>query len=104
MWLALRSFACLLSISNYDVILADIVEENKICLLCWWMRCHVEHCLCLRFVDQECNIREEFISFMKLERVHAVDTASAILLCIENLSGKSRLKLSVARAMMGHQG
>ena len=47
---------------------------------------NVEHLPnCLRFVDQECNICEEFISFVKLERVRAVDIASAIIFSIENL-------------------
>ena len=37
------------------------------------------------FYDQECNIHEELISFMKMERVRAVDSASAIISSIENL-------------------
>ena len=47
---------------------------------------NVEHLpICLRFVDGECNIREEFIGFVKLERVRAVDIADAIIHTIENL-------------------
>ena len=35
--------------------------------------------ICIRFVDSECNIREEFIAFIKLERVRAVDISDAII-------------------------
>ena len=40
---------------------------------------------CLRFADKECEIREEFIVFVKLERVRAVDIANAIVQSLENL-------------------
>ena len=46
----------------------------------------VEHMpVCLRFVDKECDIWEEFIGFVKLQRVRAVDIADAIVTTIENL-------------------
>ena len=35
--------------------------------------------LCLRFVDDKSEIREEFVTFLKLERVRAVDIANALL-------------------------
>ena len=56
-------------IPGYDVILTDIVAEVKnskyFSVLADEVSCHnVEHLpLCLRFVDGECNIREEFIAF-----------------------------------------
>ena len=34
--------------------------------------------ICIRFVDDECDIREEFIGFVKLERVRAIDIVNAI--------------------------
>ena len=49
--------------------------------------CHnVEHMpICLHFVDKECDIREEIVGFVKLQRVRAVDIAEAIVATIENL-------------------
>ena len=41
--------------------------------------------MCLRFVHSSCNIREELITFVKLERVRAVDIVDAITQSIENL-------------------
>ena len=51
------------------------------------MSCHsVEHLpICIRFVDSECNIREEFIAFIKLGRVRAVDVSDAIIKSLENI-------------------
>ena len=50
--------------------------------------CHnVEYLLlCLRFIDYANNIREEFISFAKIERVRAADIGNAIMQCLEGLS------------------
>ena len=43
---------------------------------------NVEHlALCLRFVDQSCDIREEFVALVKLQRVRTLDISSAILGC-----------------------
>ena len=36
-------------------------------------------------MDSECNICEEFIAFLKLNRIGAVDIADAIVQCLENL-------------------
>ncbi len=41
--------------------------------------------ICLRFVDDHCEIREEFIGFVKLKRVRAIDITEAIIHSIENL-------------------
>ena len=47
---------------------------------------NVEHlALCLRFVDENCVIREEFVSFVKLDRVRAQDIANSIISAIEGL-------------------
>ena len=86
-----RSQNDIINIIGYDVILTDIVAELKnskyFSVLADEVSCHnVEHLpLCLRFVDGECNIREEFIAFLKLERVRATDIADAIIECLENL-------------------
>uniref|UniRef100_A0A1X7T3R3 DUF4371 domain-containing protein n=1 Tax=Amphimedon queenslandica TaxID=400682 RepID=A0A1X7T3R3_AMPQE len=44
---------------------------------------HLPICIC--FVDNENCIREEFVSFIKLQRVRAIDVANAIVTCIQNL-------------------
>ena len=47
---------------------------------------NVEHMpICLRFIDKECDIREEFVGFVNLQRVRAVNFADAIVSTIENL-------------------
>ena len=55
--------------AKFYSILADEVSSHN-----------VEHlCFCLRFVDDQAQIREEFITFLKLERVRAVDITDAIV-------------------------
>ena len=68
----LKTFA---ETAQYFSVLADEVS------------CHnVEHLpICLLYVDGECNIREEFVAFVKLDRVRATDIANAIIECVENL-------------------
>ena len=61
--------------ATYFSVLADEVISHN-----------VEHMpICLRFVDKECNIREEFVAFVRLERVRAVDIADSILETLNNL-------------------
>ena len=61
--------------AKFYSILADEVSSHN-----------VEHlCFCLRFVDDQAQIREEFITFLKLERVRAVDITDAIVKCLEGL-------------------
>lgn len=54
-------------IIGYDIILAGIVDEIKTSRFFSVMAGHhVEHLpICLRFVDKDCDIREEFIGFVK---------------------------------------
>ncbi len=86
-----KSQNAFINVIGYDMILADIISEIKTAkffsVLADEVSSHnIEHlAICLRFVDQECNIREEFISFIQMERVRAVDIASAIISSIENL-------------------
>ena len=76
---------------GYDVILANIIAEIKTAqyfsVLADEVSCHnVEHLpICLRYVDGECYIREEFVAFVKLDQVRATDNADAIIECVENL-------------------
>ena len=45
---------------------------------------NVEHMpICLRFVDKKYNIREDFMTFVRLERVRASDITKAIVDSIE---------------------
>ncbi len=69
-----KSQNAFINVIGYDMILADIISEIKAAkffsVLADEVSSHnIEHlAICLRFVDQECNIREEFISFIKMER------------------------------------
>ena len=67
-----------INVIGYDNILSDIVDE---------VSCHnFEHLpICICFVDSEFNIREDFITFIKLGRVRAVDNSDAIIQSLENI-------------------
>ena len=90
---------------GHDIILANIVAEVKqskfYSVLADEVSCHnVEQLpVCLRFVDSDGSIREEFVAFLKLNRVRAVDIADALVKCLENLG----LSLSELRGQ-GYDG
>ncbi len=81
----------LINIIGYDVILSKIVSEVKrakyYSVLADEVSCHnVEHLpICIRFVDVNDDVCEDFISFIKLERVRAADIASAIVQSLEGI-------------------
>ncbi len=81
----------IINVIGYDIILAGIVHEIKaskfFSVIADEVSSHgVEHLtICLRFVDDHCEIREEFIGFVKLKRVRAIDITEAIINSIENL-------------------
>ena len=81
----------IISVIGYDVIRAKIILEVKKARFYSIMADEVsshneEHLpLCLRFVDENSEIREEFVNFLKLERVRAVDITNAIVSCLEGL-------------------
>jgi len=56
-------------------ILADEVSSHNVE--------HIE--LCLHFVDENCDVQEKFIGFVKLQRVRANDIANAIITTLEDL-------------------
>ena len=61
--------------ARFFSVLADEVSSHN-----------VEHlALCLHFVDEKCDIREEFVTFVKLERVRASDITTAIINTLEGL-------------------
>ena len=100
-----RSQNEIINVIGHDIILADIVAEVKqskfYSVLADEVSCHnVEQLpVCLRFVDSEGSIREEFVAFLKLNRVRAVDIADALVKCLENLG----LSLSELRGQ-GYDG
>ena len=61
-----RSRSEIINVIEYDYILSDLITEINV--LADEVSCHtVEHLP--SFVDSNCNIREEFIAFIKLGRV-----------------------------------
>ena len=81
----------IINIIGHDIIqeriLADVKDAGYFSVLADEVSCHnVEYMpLCLHFVDGKSHIREEFISFTKLERVRAKDITAAIITNIEGL-------------------
>ena len=81
----------IINVIGYDLLLNTIISEVKeaifFSVLADEVSSHnVEHlAMCLRFVDSECNIREEFVAFIKLSRVRASDIADSILTTLVNL-------------------
>ncbi len=100
-----RSQNEIINVIGHDIILANIVAEVKQCkfysVLADEVSCHnVEQLpVCLRFVDSKGSIREEFVAFLKLNRVRAVDIADALVKCLENFG----LSLSELRGQ-GYDG
>ena len=90
-YLSPRSQNDIISVIGYDVVRANIIEEIRkaryFSVLADEVSCHnVEHMpLCLRFVDDKCDIREDFVAFLRLDRVRASDITEAIVSSIEGL-------------------
>ena len=90
-YLSPRSQNDLINIIGWDVIRSGIVAEIKkavfFSVLGDEVSGHnVEHMpLCIWFVDEASEIREEFMGFVKLQRVRAIDIADAIVSTIEGL-------------------
>ena len=74
----------IINIIANDIILPDLVTEVKGCpffsILADEVTSHnTEHlAICIHFVDAAMSIREEFVSFVKLARVRAMDIANAL--------------------------
>ena len=68
-------------------IISEIIETKFFSILADEVTSHnVEHlALCIRFVDAKCDIREEFVAFVQLQRVRASDITNAIISKIEEL-------------------
>lgn len=81
----------LIEVMGYDIIRKGIVDEVQqakyFSVMADEVTSHnVEHLpICLRFVDAHNNIREEFIAFIRMERVRAVDISCAIIATLEGL-------------------
>ncbi len=79
----------IINIICFDVILSSIISDIKnaryFSALADEVSCHnEEHSpICICFVDHSDEIREEFVTFVKLERVRANDIANAIIQSLE---------------------
>lgn len=88
-YLSPRSQNEIINVIGYDVIRANIISEVKeakfYSVLADEVSSHnIEHLpLCIRFVDAKSEIPEEFVAFIRLERVRAVDIADAIVGSLE---------------------
>ena len=91
----------LIEVMGKHMILKDLFNELKeatfFAILADEVTSHnVEHLsLCVHFVDKECNIREEFLTFVALQRITGEQIADAILnflaendIAVENLRGQ----------------
>ena len=81
----------IINIIGYDILRNSIVEDIKeakfFSVLADEVSNHnVEHlAVCLRYVEANYNIREDFVTFIKLERVRAIDISEAITGSVEEL-------------------
>ena len=75
----------IIDIIGFDVIRASIITEiqkaRHFSIMADEVSSHnVEHMtLCIRYVDESCDIQEKFIAFLKLQRVRASDITNAIV-------------------------
>ena len=90
-YLSPKSQNDIINVIGYDVVRSKIVDEIRkagfFSVLADEVSSHnVEHMpICLRFVDEACDIREDFVAFVRLDRVRATDIAKAIVDTIEEL-------------------
>lgn len=70
----------IINIVGYDIIRANSVLADEVSSHA------VEHlAICLHFVDEQCDVREEFVSFGKMQRVRAIDISNGIVSSLEGL-------------------
>ena len=90
----------IIEVIGFDLICTSIINEVKTAMfysvLADEVSGHnVEHlALCLRFVDDKCDVQEKFVGFVKLQRVRANDIANAIVTTLED-----DLKLSLVHLL-----
>ena len=96
----------IINVIGYDLILTNVISEVKDAATFYFVLAdevtshNVEHLpICVRFVDRDFNIREEFVALLKLARVRAVDIADAMTETLTNL----RLSLDGLRGQ-GYDG
>ena len=82
MYLSPKSQNDITSVIGFHVVHANIVDEVRkagfFSVMADEVSIHnVEHMpICLHFVDEKCNIREDFLAFVRLERVRAGDISN----------------------------
>ena len=88
-------------------IISDVKNTKYFTVLADEVSCH-NVAICLRFVDDKNEIREEVITFVKLERVRANDIANAIIQSLEgfglSLDGLRGQGYDGASTMSGQKG
>ena len=90
-YLSSKSQNHIINVICYDAVHAKIVKEISqagfFSVLVNEVSSHnVEHVpICLCFVDEKCYIREDFVAFVRLERLRASDITKAIVDMIEEL-------------------
>ena len=95
----------LTEIISYDILEKGLVEEVKEAKFFSLIAAEVENHhnvqlpICLRFVDKECNIREEFLEFGKCEQANGESVFNEIMRII----GKNNLSIGLSRGQ-GYNG
>ena len=77
-YLSPRSQNEIISVIGYDVIRANIISEVKEAMFLL-----MKSAATMLFVDKSFNVREEFVAFVKLPTVRAIDIANAIISTLE---------------------
>lgn len=81
----------IINVIGCDIILAGTVAKIKrakfFSVLADEVSFHnTEHLpICIRYIDDDNNTWEDFVSFVRLERVRASDIAEAIIKCLNDL-------------------
>ena len=75
----------IINIIGYANIIANVRRAKFYSVLADEVSSHaVEHlAICLHFVDEQCDVREEFMSFVKMQRVRAIDISNDIVSSLE---------------------
>ena len=77
-YLSPQSQNSIIELIGNDIIRGNIIKEVKKARFYSVIADEVSRHLplCIRFLDEDCNIREEFVAFVRLQRVHAKNMLS----------------------------
>ena len=65
---------------------------------------HEQLSVCVRYVNKECEVCEQFIGFLQLKQMDAQSIFNVIMHCLTNLSGFVGLGFDGASVMSGKKG